>query len=316
MSIGFKDVSKYYKIRLQNGLKGFFKSDFKEIQAISGLSFNISPGKITGLIGENGAGKSTTIKLLTGILSTSNGQVETLGLNPFEKRKDLMKQIGVIFGQRSLLRPIIPVKYTFEWLRDIYGVPHDIYSKRVEILSKLFEVEDLMDRPPRELSLGQRRKCDLLAALLHGPELLLLDEPTIGLDFKAKIIFRNLLLSYSRTNNITVLISSHDLNELENLCDEFLILSGGKLKFHGTFNQLKQEFDIKNYLEVKVEEKLNKNPDEEIKKIASHIIHTASSIQIFYDESVEQIIKLIYENYIVTDLKIVKNSLQQALSVS
>ena len=306
MKIQFQNVSKSFRIRIQNGLKGFIRPDFREVQALSDLSFSIDGG-IVGLIGENGAGKSTTIKLLTGILNPTEGEVKVLGVNPFLHRKDLMKRVGVIFGQRSLLKGTLPVKFTYDWLKDIYGVPKTEYQQKLSELSELFGISELINRPPRELSLGQRRRCDLVAALLHSPEVLLLDEPTIGLDYKVKSTFRTLIRDYVEKHKITVLISSHDLTELENMCDSYIILSNGKKILSGTFEKLTQELGLTNMAEFTIEE-----PQEPI-KLDYDLKYDAGVLRIFYTDGLEKIIKTVYENYEVTDVKIVKNSLQKLL---
>ncbi len=309
MKIRFQNVSKNYRVRIQNGLKGFFKPDFRVVEAVRDLNFYVEGG-IVGLIGENGAGKSTTIKLLTGILSPNEGAIEVLGKNPFTNRKELMKEVGVIFGQRSLLRTTLPVKYTYEWLRDIYSVPKEVYQARLKDLTQLFGITDLIDRPPRELSLGQRRKCDLVAALLHGPKLLLLDEPTIGLDFKAKTSFRELLKTYVVKNDVTVLISSHDLTELENMCDEYLVLSRGRLVLSGSLEQLVDEIGLTNVVEFSVE---GEDRSSELTDLGFDLRYEGSTLRIFYKEGVERIIKEVYDRFEVSDVRIEKNTLQKVL---
>ena len=318
MLILFSQVSKSYKIRLQNGLKGFLNPVFHEVSAVKDMSFSVDKPGITGLIGENGAGKSTLIKLMTGILSPNSGYISVLGMDPFKQRKELMKKVGIVFGQRTILRLTIPVRYSYEWLRDIYRVPKAIFNQRLEYLSELFGITDLIDRPPRELSLGQRRKCDIVAALLHGPDLLFLDEPSIGLDFKAKAKLRELLVRYVRENDVTTIISSHDLAELENMCDDYIIISNGQLQFRGTQEELNHELKLSNLLFVETEGPRDVPVEtslDGLKQLATEVTQEGDTLKISFDDSIEDIMKMLYEGFKIKDIRIKKQSLVDALTV-
>jgi len=318
MLINFSKVSKSYKIRLQNGLKGFLNPVFHRVPALNDLSFTVENPGITGLIGENGAGKSTAIKLLTGILSPDSGEISVLGMDPFRQRKQLMNLVGIVFGQRSILRPTIPVRYSYEWLRGIYRVPKEEHQKNLEYLCELFGITELIARPPRELSLGQRRKCDIVAALLHSPKFLFLDEPSIGLDFRAKHTLRELLVRYVRENNVAAIISSHDLNELENMCDNFLIVSHGSLQFSGTREDIEHEMDLNNLLYVETEGPSDVPIEESLsglRQFATSVVQEGDTLKIAFNDSVDRIMKLLYDGFKVRDIKVQRKSLEDALVV-
>ncbi len=221
-------------------LRDLFKRDYTYINAVDDISLQVKKGEFLGYIGPNGAGKSTSIKILTGILQASSGSVRVLGLDPFRNRKEYTRQIGVVFGQRTQLWWDIAVKESFYLLRRIYQVPEHDFKTRMEELVSLFDIESLLDTPVRKLSLGQRMKCDLTASLLHRPSVLFLDEPTIGLDAVAKDSIRTFLKKLHQIGDTTILLTTHDLQEIEELCKRIIVLDHGKIVHDGDLARIKQ----------------------------------------------------------------------------
>lgn len=242
-----ENLSKSYQRRLrQPGLMGAVKSlfagRFEEIQAVKDLSFSIHRGEKVGLIGENGAGKSTTLKMLTGIIVPTGGKLEVLGHTPWKERRQLALNIGVVFGQRPQLLWDIPVEETFKLLKTMYRIPEDVYKAVYgEALHRL-GLEPLLGTPVRHLSLGQRMRCDLAASLLHAPAVVFLDEPTIGLDLSVKEQVREFITDIQAKFGITLMITTHDLKDITETCDRLLLLDKGKLLFDGSIRAFEQKY--------------------------------------------------------------------------
>jgi ABC-2 type transport system ATP-binding protein len=203
------------------------------VEAVRDLTFSIDPGEIIGYIGPNGAGKSTTIKMLTGILVPTSGHLRVAGLDPSRARTDLARRIGVVFGQRTSLWWDLPLRDSFELLRKIYRIPHDRFRANLAEFVELLDFEDLLDTPVRQLSLGQRMRGDIAASLLHDPEILYLDEPTIGLDVINKGRLREFLRALNARRGTTLLLTTHDLQDIEALCDRVIVIDHGTLVFDG-----------------------------------------------------------------------------------
>jgi ABC-2 type transport system ATP-binding protein len=208
------------------------------VRAVHGLSFQVEPGEMVGYIGPNGAGKSTTIKMLTGILVPSSGHLEVAGLEPSRRRTELARRIGVVFGQRTTLWWDLPLRHSFELLQRIYRIPDDRFRTNLADFLALLELGDLLDVPVRQLSLGQRMRGDIAAALLHDPETLYLDEPTIGLDVVSKGRLREFLRALNRERGTTLLLTTHDLQDIEALCDRVIVIDHGTAVFDGRLEDL------------------------------------------------------------------------------
>jgi len=222
------------------GLQNLFVRDYKTVDAVDRITFDVTQGEMVGYIGPNGAGKSTTIKMLTGILVPSSGVVSVGGFVPWRERTQYVRTIGVVFGQRTQLWWDIAVIESFELLRKMYGVSQKDYDKRIELFGEILGVKDYLHTPVRKLSLGERMRCDLAAALLHNPPLLFLDEPTIGLDVVAKDHIRKFLREINERFRTTVLLTTHDLDDIEALCRRIIIIDHGRLLFDGPLDLLKQ----------------------------------------------------------------------------
>ena len=224
------------------------------VHAVTDLTFRVEPGSLVGYIGPNGAGKSTTVKMLTGILVPSRGRISVAGLVPTRQRTKLAGRIGVMFGQRVQLWWDLPLIESFELLRHIYRIPSQIYERNLSAFRQLLDLDAFLRTPVRQLSLGQRIRGELTAAMLHDPEILFLDEPTIGLDVIARQRVREVLLSANRERGMTVLLTSHDLTDIERLCSRILIIDRGRLIFDGDVDTLKARYGKERVLVVDLEE--------------------------------------------------------------
>lgn len=214
----------------------------REVVALEGLDLEIARGERIAYIGPNGAGKSTSIRILTGILFPSSGTAEVLGLVPWQQRKQLARRIGTIFGQRSMLIEDLPAGSTFELHRRVYDIERTAFERRRDELLDLFDARELMEQRPRQMSLGQRMRCELIASLLHAPGILFLDEPTIGLDLVAKRALRELIVRLNSNDGTTVMLTSHDVADIETVAERVVIVDHGRLIFDGTVAQLRSDF--------------------------------------------------------------------------
>lgn len=245
MSITVEHLTKSYKIKnhsaINNTVKHLVIPQYSFTPAVNDISFTIQTGDIVGFIGANGAGKSTTIKMLTGILTPDKGIISINGLTFKKNRKEIMQKIGVVFGQRSVLCWDIPVIESFKLFKDMYRIPENIYRENIEIFSDILNLPEFIYKPPRLLSLGQRMKADLAAALLYSPEVLFLDEPTIGIDVLAKAKIRDFIIKINQVRKTTIILTTHDISDIESLCQKMLIIDKGTLLYNGTLEELKRK---------------------------------------------------------------------------
>ncbi|MFC5470337.1 ATP-binding cassette domain-containing protein [Cohnella suwonensis] len=235
-------VKEFVVVRKKTGLSGALKSLFKPeksiVRGVDGLSFDIEQGDIVGYIGPNGAGKSTTIKMLTGILHPTEGDIRVCGLSPQKDRKAVVRQLGVVFGQRTQLYWDLRLGETFELLKRIYRIDSKRFADTMDVLHEVLRIRDFIDTPVRQLSLGQRMRGDLAAAMIHEPNVLFLDEPTIGLDAEAKHAVRQFILTMNRERRMTVVLTTHDLDDVELLCSRLLVVNHGKLVEDGPLDAI------------------------------------------------------------------------------
>ncbi len=246
-SIACQGLSKSYvqTVRppgLWGAVRGLWSSECRVVPAVQELGFEIARGERVGLIGENGAGKSTTLKMLTGIMMPTSGELRVLGLDPWRQRRALAARIGVVFGQRPQLLWDIPVRETFTLLKTMYRIEAKVFDATYSQAVKRLELEPLLGVPVRKLSLGQRMRCDLAAALLHAPEIAFLDEPTIGLDVSVKEQVREFVVEMQQRFGTTLLLTTHDLKDITQTCDRLLLLDRGRLLFDGSLREFEKRF--------------------------------------------------------------------------
>jgi ABC-2 type transport system ATP-binding protein len=245
--IEVSNLTKSFRVRkreagFKNAVRALISRDYEQIQALRGISFRINDGEMVGYIGPNGAGKSTTIKIMCGILTPDGGECIIGGRIPWKERTKHVRNIGVVFGQRSQLWWDVPVIDSFELLRDIYKVDHSLYRKTLDELTQLLNLSDLLKTPTRNLSLGQRMRCEVAASLIHNPGILFLDEPTIGLDAVSKIAVREFIKERNRSAGTTVILTTHDMQDIEALTERILLIGRGRILLDGNMRELRQRF--------------------------------------------------------------------------
>ena len=249
-----ENLEKRFVIR-QKREKGSLLREKKTVHALQGISFDVEQGELLGYIGPNGAGKSTTVKILSGILTPDGGEATVGGRIPWKERKDHVRRIGVVFGQRTQLWWDVPIQDSYDLLRDIYRIDEAEYRKRLAELTEALGLESLLRTPLRQLSLGQRMRAELCGSLLHRPELLFLDEPTIGLDAVSKLGLRDFLKWENRTRGTTILLTTHDMEDIASLCSRVMVLGHGKKLYDGTLEGLLSRYDTERTVTVRYEER-------------------------------------------------------------
>jgi ABC-2 type transport system ATP-binding protein len=259
MQIVVENLVKTFRIAereagLWGAVRGLARRRYRDVHALDGVSFSLEPGELVGYIGPNGAGKSTTIKTLAGILVPTSGRCEVLGRVPWRERIEHVRRIGAVFGQRTQLWWDLPVIESFELLRDIYRVPEKAYAAARDELVPLLDLAPLLDVPVRQLSLGQRMRCDLAAALLHAPSILFLDEPTIGLDAVSKLAVRDFVRKLNRERGVTVILTTHDMDDIEALCTRVIVIGGGRILSDGSLEELRGRVTRERWLIVDLAE--------------------------------------------------------------
>lgn len=311
-------VSTREKTGLYYSFKSIFKKNYKDVEALKNIDLDIKYGEIRGLIGPNGAGKSTLIKIMSGVLYPTNGEAIAMGFTPWIEREKYVENIGVLLGQRTQLWWDLPPIDTFALNKKLYNIPHKVYKENLDYFIKLLKIEKVVTKPVRQLSLGERMKCEIICALLHNPKLVFLDEPTIGLDIVSKEAFHRFIKDVNREKGTTFIITTHDISDIENLCDRICIINKGEKVFDDTLEKLKCFYDNKRIIKVMFSKKVDTSKlqgfniksskpmgmeieiDLEGKKLREEIYHIFESLPI-HDISIgsigiEEVIKQIYAN--------------------
>lgn len=316
--IRVNNISKQFKISkreagLKNAIKSFFKREYQIINALTDVSFSIKQGEIVGYLGPNGAGKSTTIKIMCGILVPTSGECTINGFTPWKDRKKYVKNIGVVFGQRSGLWWDVPPIDSFELLKDIYEIQQDEYDKKLAELKESLQLEDILNIPTRQLSLGQRMRCEIAAALLHNPKILFLDEPTIGLDAVSKLALRKCIKQINEKIKVTIILTTHDMQDIEALTERIILIGKGKILYDGSLQNIKNKYNDKMKINIKF-----KYTDKKIKLKNANIVEqteeSASLILKHKDESMADILNELTSQVDVIDINIEEMSTDDVIA--
>ena len=306
--IDIKNVTKEFKVLnhregLAGSIKDLFSRDYKIVKAVDNITMQIEQGEIVGYLGPNGAGKSTTIKMMTGVLEPTSGEILVNGKLPYKNRSKNAQNIGVVFGQRSQLWWALPLIESFKLLKDIYQISDEQYESTMKLYQSLVDIEPLLHKPVRQMSLGQRTLSDILAAFLHNPKIVFLDEPTIGLDVSMKSKIRTLIQALNKEKNTTVILTTHDMGDVDALCRRIVIIDKGKMLYDNDISHLKGFFGSYRTLKVRVDGDLKKEAELIAKEFPSCKVKADDEwISILVDEDkitvMEVLTKLQKERYV------------------
>ncbi len=288
-------VHKRDKSGLLSSLKSLFSRDYKLVNAVENLDLKIRQGEIRGLIGPNGAGKSTTIKILSGILYPTEGTVNVMGYTPWAQREQYVKKIGVVFGQKSQLVWDLPAIDTFALNKQMYSIPDKTFDNNIKYFKELLSIGDVITKPVRQLSLGERMKCEFVCALLHEPPLVYLDEPTIGLDIISKEAIRSFIKMVNKEKGTTFIVTTHDLSDIEDLCENVSIINNGTIVFNNSIEKLKTYFSDKKVIEVKFSRQINPSLLEGFKVTSSGPYFVNIEIETINTSLEDEILKIFKE---------------------
>ena len=294
--IEVKDLVKTYKIiKKEDGLIGYFKNlvkpKYKEFKAVKGINFSIEEGELVGYIGENGAGKSTTIKMLTGLLTPTSGKVVVNGIVPNEKRMQNNRNIGAVFGQKTQLWWDLPVIESFRLIKKMYKIPESEYRKNLKRFTEILDLEELLEKQVKNLSLGQKMRCEIAATFLHNPKIVYLDEPTIGLDVFVKENIRKFIKDINKEKKTTVILTTHDLKDIEDVCNRIILLDKGQIIYDGSKQKFKDT-----YGQYTVADLIIKDKKEDIKlNLAEILEQTQNKLKIKFSHKETTIVKIMEE---------------------
>lgn len=320
--IEIKNITKEFKVLnrregLKGSLKDLFSRDYKIVRAVDNISMSIKQGEIVGYLGPNGAGKSTTIKMMTGILEPTSGEILVGGNVPYQNRTKNAQEIGVVFGQRSQLWWVLPLIESFKILKDIYGVSDEDYNDMLTLYKSLVDIEPLLHKPVRQMSLGQRTLSDILAAFLHNPKIVFLDEPTIGLDVSMKAKIRTLIHALNKEKNTTVILTTHDMGDVDALCQRIVIIDKGKMLYDNDIEHLKNFFGSYRTLKIRIDGDL-KQQAEKIQHELSRFSVSADDewISILVDEEkskVMEVLSQLQQSYEIRDMQLEEISTEEVI---
>ena len=310
--IDVEGLKKYYKIAkrdkgLLQTMRGLFNRKYEIRKAVDDINFQIKKGEIVGFIGPNGAGKSTTIKMLSGILYPDEGKLGVNGFVPYKQRKQYVKNIGVVFGQKTQLNWDLPLIESFELMKFIYKIPQEKYEENLHKFVKLLDMEDFINQPVRQLSLGQRMRGDIVAALLHSPEVVFFDEPTIGLDVVAKEKIRDFIKYMNKTEQTTIIFTTHDMQDIEKVCDRLIIIDSGKKVYDGSIDEIKTKYAYSKTVEMLLEDGTKQIQTFDVRKVPMNEVMEKLFAQYHIKDiaicepEIDAIIRDIYEGRVLLD---------------
>lgn len=322
--IELKDITKEFKVlNRREGLKGSFQDlfsrDYKIVRAVDHISLSVKPGEIVGFLGPNGAGKSTTIKMMTGVLEPTSGQLLVNGKIPYKNRTQNSQEIGVVFGQRSQLWWALPLIESFKLLKDIYQIPQDEYDGMMELYGKLVNFDEILHKPVRQMSLGQRTLSDILAAFLHNPKVVFLDEPTIGLDVAMKSKIRELILELNKQKHTTVILTTHDMGDVDALCERIVIIDKGKMLYDNDIGHLRKFFGAYRTLKIRPREDIGVMVEElakELEKTDVRISNNDEWVFLLVNEEKTSVLKVlgqIQEKHKIKDMQLEEISTEDVI---
>ncbi len=320
--IELKNVVKEFKVLnrregLMGSLKDLFSRDYKIVRAVDDISMSIGQGEIVGYLGPNGAGKSTTIKMMTGVLEPTSGEILVGGNVPYKNRAKNSQEIGVVFGQRSQLWWSLPLVESFKLLKDIYQITDKDYSSILDFYRSLVDIEPLLHKPVRQMSLGQRTLSDILAAFLHDPKIVFLDEPTIGLDVSMKAKIRTLIHALNKEKKTTVILTTHDMGDVDALCQRIVIIDKGKMLYDNDIAHLKSFFGSYRTLKIRVDGDLKERADVIQKEYPGLSVSSDDEwISLLVDEDKEKVIDILgslQKNYNIRDMQLEEISSEEVI---
>lgn len=320
--IEIKNVTKEFKVLnrregLKGSLKDLFSRDYKIVRAVDNVTMSIEQGEIVGYLGPNGAGKSTTIKMMTGVLEPTSGEILVDGNIPYKNRAKNAENIGVVFGQRSQLWWALPLIESFKLLRDIYQIPQENYEKMLELYQSLVDIEPILHKPVRQMSLGQRTLSDILAAFLHDPKIVFLDEPTIGLDVSMKAKIRTLIHELNRRRNTTVILTTHDMGDVDALCRRIVIIDKGKMLYNNDIEHLKGFFGSYRTLKIRLDGDLEQWAQQLQQELPEFSVSADEEwISVLVDEEKQKVIDVLsglQKKYRIRDMQLEEISTEEVI---
>ncbi len=320
--IELKNVIKEFKVLnrhegLKGSIKDLFSRDYKTVRAVDGISMTIEQGEIVGYLGPNGAGKSTTIKMMTGVLEPTSGGITVGGVVPCRSRTKLAQEIGVVFGQRSQLWWALPLIESFRLLKDIYQIPDAEYDEMLRFYQSLVDIEPLLHKPVRQMSLGQRTLSDILAAFLHNPKIVFLDEPTIGLDVSMKAKIRTLIHALNQEKHTTVILTTHDMGDVDALCRRIVIIDKGKMLYDNDIEHLKGFFGSYRTLKIRPEEALSQAAEAIAKELPDFRVSADEEwISILVDEEKQKVLDVLGQlqhTHVIRDMQLEEISTEEVI---
>lgn len=322
--IEIKNITKEFKVLnrregLLGGFKDLFSRDYKIVRAVDNISMNIEQGEIVGYLGPNGAGKSTTIKMMTGVLEPTSGEILVNGNVPYKDRTKNAQEIGVVFGQRSQLWWSLPLIESFKLLKDIYQITDANYDSMIKLYKSLVDIEPLLHKPVRQMSLGQRTLSDILAAFLHDPKIVFLDEPTIGLDVSMKSRIRTLIHALNKEKNTTVILTTHDMGDVDALCRRIVIIDKGRRLYDNDIDHLKGFFGSYRTLKVRPEGDIKaraKALEKELSKFSVSVSADDEWISILVNEekaAVMEVLNAVQRSDKICDMKLEEISTEEVI---